>query len=89
MILNNINFSLDHFELNKGKQNKVYDLYGEKFIFNINSTENDICYNYIHGKIDFIIKCCKTYNFKTSELYGQFNNNLMILMDISIIKVIY
>ena len=78
-ILNHINFSLDYFGFNKGKQNKVYDFNSGKFISNINTTENDICYNNIHWKNDFIIKCCKTYikviNFKTSELYGQFNNN--------------
>ena len=91
--LNHINSSLEHFGLNEGKQNKVYDFNNEKFISNIKTTENDICYNNIHWKNDFIIKCCKTYikiiNFKTSELYGQFNNNFKILNDILIIKIIY
>ena len=36
-ILNQINFSLEHFELNEGKKNRVYDFNSGKFISNINT----------------------------------------------------
>ena len=63
------------------QEKKIKFFFFEKgnFIQDINNTQNDICYNVIYWKNDYIIKCCLNYikiiNFKTSKLYHQFFNN--------------
>ena len=78
-ILNQINSFLEINALLLGTKNKVFCFDKGNFIQDINNTQNDIGYNIIHWKNDFIIKCCLNYlkiiNFKTSILYHQFNNN--------------
>ena len=78
-ILNQINSFLEMNALLLGEKNKVFCFDKGNFIQDINHTQNDICYNVIYWKNDFIIKCCLNYikiiNFKTSILYHQFVNN--------------
>ena len=79
LILNQINSFLEINALLSGEKNKIFCFDKGNFIQDINNTQNDICYNVIHWKNDFIIKCCLNYvkiiNFKTSILYHQFVNN--------------
>jgi hypothetical protein len=78
-ILNQINSFLEANAFLLGEKNKVFCFDKGNFIQDINNTQNDICYNIIHWKNDFIIKCCLNYikiiNFKTAALYHQFLNN--------------
>jgi len=78
-VLNQINSFLETNALLLGEKNKIFCFDKGNFIQDIDNTQNDICYNVIHWKNDFIIKCCLNYvkiiNFKTSILYHQFTNN--------------
>lgn len=78
-ILNQINSFLEMIPLVLGEKNKILCFEKGNFIEDIKNTENDICYNVIYWKNDFIIKCCLNYikiiNFRTSILYHQFLNN--------------
>ena len=78
-ILNQINSFLETNALLLGEKNKVFCFDKGNFIPDVDGTQNDICYNIIYWKNDFIIKFCLNYikiiNFRTSVLYHQFLNN--------------
>ena len=78
-VLNQINSFLETNALLTGEKNKIFCFDKGNIIQHIHNTQNDICYNVINWKNDFIIKCCLNYvkiiNFKTSIIYHQFDNN--------------